>query len=109
MESRNKMPREERAKQFSSFDALKGLKEALILKEYEHDKVIQGELSEEQVEENSKVILSLENSDKVYIKYFFDGYYYEVSGKVKLDLKNACLFVKNKQVLIDWIYEIKKL
>ncbi len=109
MENRKKMPRQERAKQFSSFDALKGLREALMLKEYEHDKIIQGELDEEQIKENSNIILSLENGDKIYVKYFYDGYYFELSGRVKLDLKNACLFVGNKQILIDWIYEIKKL
>lgn len=108
MENRKKMERSERAKQFSSFDALKGLKEALVLKEYEHDKLVQGELDEEQIKANLEAINNLENGDNVFVKYFFDGYFYESRGKVKLELKNECLFVDGKKILIDWIYEIKK-
>ena len=43
------MPRGERAKQFAPFDALKGLQQALRLKEYEHERVEKGDLSEEDV------------------------------------------------------------
>ena len=46
-----KMPRENRAAQFAPFDALKGLSEAIKLKEYEHDRVALKELSEEQAKE----------------------------------------------------------
>ena len=48
---RYKMPRAQRAKQFAPFDALKGLKDAIKLKEYEHEKKLKGELSEEKIVE----------------------------------------------------------
>ena len=34
---RSKMPRVDRAKQFAPFDALKGLQDALRVKEFEHE------------------------------------------------------------------------
>ena len=40
------MPRGDRARQFAPFDALKGLQQALRLKEYEHDKTMKGDISE---------------------------------------------------------------
>ena len=43
------MPRIERARQFAPFDALKGLSEALRIKEYEHDRILKGDLSEEKI------------------------------------------------------------
>ena len=36
------MPRKDRAKQFAPFDALKGLQEALKIKEYEHLEIYEG-------------------------------------------------------------------
>ena len=45
---RMRMPRINRAAQFAPFDALKGLQEALRVKEFEHDKIAKSELSEEQ-------------------------------------------------------------
>ena len=44
------MPREDRAKQFAPFNPLRGLSKTLRLKEYEHDKILKGDLSEEQIE-----------------------------------------------------------
>ncbi|MFA7642957.1 MAG: hypothetical protein WCY74_06740, partial [Sphaerochaetaceae bacterium] len=47
---RMKMPRQNRAPQFAPFDALKGLHEALRLAEYEHERIVKGEISEEQAD-----------------------------------------------------------
>ena len=54
------MNRQERAKQFMPFDALKGLKEALKAKEEKLTRVAKRELSEEQQEILSEVITQLE-------------------------------------------------
>ena len=48
------MSRQERAKQFAPFDALKGLHDALRLKEYEHERVQKGDMPEEKAEAISK-------------------------------------------------------
>ena len=62
------MPREERAKQFIPFDAMKGLKEALSLKDEKHSRVKRHGISDEQKAENSKIILRLKKND--YISLF---------------------------------------
>ena len=43
------MPRGDRARQFAPFDALKGLQQALRLKEYEHDRIEKGDITEEKI------------------------------------------------------------
>lgn len=45
------MPRNERAKQFAPFDALKGLKDAMREKEREHDEMLKNKIKHEKVEE----------------------------------------------------------
>ena len=53
------MTRQERAKIFAPFDAMKGLQEALRDREERHLRVERHEISEEQAEENSCVLLKL--------------------------------------------------
>ncbi len=53
------MMREERAKQFQPFDAMKGLQEALRDREERHSRVERHEISEEQQEKNSEVFAKL--------------------------------------------------
>ena len=53
------MTRQERAKIFAPFDAMKGLQEALRDREERHLRVERHEISEEQAEENSRVLLKL--------------------------------------------------
>ena len=45
------MPRNERAKQFAPFDALKGLKDAMREKEREHDEMLKNKIKHENIEE----------------------------------------------------------
>ena len=73
MVERVKMSRQDRAKQFAPFDALKGLHEALKLKEYEHDRMIKGDIPPEQIEVISKILLELKKNDVIKVKYFYDG------------------------------------
>ena len=58
---RAKMSREDRAKQFMPFDALKGLSEELRKKEIEYED--RRELSEETLEELSEEFNNIENGD----------------------------------------------
>ena len=53
------MSRKDRAKQFAPFDALKGLQKALRLKEFEHEIVEKGDVSEENSNKISTIFLNL--------------------------------------------------
>ena len=59
------MPREERAKQFIPFDAMKGLREALSLKDEKNSRVKRHGISDEEKYENSKIILRLKKNDYI--------------------------------------------
>ena len=61
------MTRLERAKQFTPVDAMKGLTEALRDREERHTRVEKHEISEEMIENISKVIARLERGMKVEI------------------------------------------
>ena len=50
------MTREERAKQFMAFDAMKGLQEALRDREERHSRVDRHDISDEQIERNNLTI-----------------------------------------------------
>lgn len=77
------MNREERAKQFMPFDALKGLREEL--KKREEKRLIEKkiELSEERVLELSQKIVALDKGDQVKITFFYRGHYVELTGKIQ--------------------------
>ena len=76
------MPRQERAKQFAPFDALKGLQEALRMKEYEHERQQKGDVPEEKILEISANLQKIDKSSLIEIKYFFDGYEKNYSGRI---------------------------
>ena len=80
------MNREERAKQFMPFDALKGLSHALRMKEYEVERVCKGDLSEEKIVEISKILQEIKKNSTVSIKYFSEGHYLNYFGKVEVDI-----------------------
>ena len=84
------MPREERAKQFIPFDAMKGLKEALSLKNEKHSRVKRHGISDEQKAENSKIILRLKKND--YISLFCYHGFHDICicgriSEINLDFK----------------------
>ena len=74
------MNRQDRAKQFTPFDALKGLKEALAKKEYELGKVARAEHSEELNNEISEKLSKIQRGDKIALTCYQDGYYVKVVG-----------------------------
>ena len=76
------MRREDRAKQFAPFDALKGLHEALKIKEYEHDRMAKGDVSEEKIMEISKILQEIDKHTLIEVKYFYDGYEKSISGSM---------------------------
>ena len=99
----------DRAKQFAPFDALKGLQEAIKMKEYEHDKVIRGEMSEDDVKEISVVLQDIKNGDKVSVEFFRDGHSFKLEAKCKIDIVNQTLFAGAFNIKFDEIIKIKRL
>lgn len=72
--------RENRAKQFLPFDALKGLKEALIEKEIEYEEKI--ELTEESYIELQNELNKIEYGSYVKIRYYRNKKYVDIEGVV---------------------------
>lgn len=103
------MPRTERAKQFGSFDALKGLQDALRLKEYEHERIIKGEVNEEMAKKISKIFLELEKTDILEVVYFSNGHNKKITGTAKLLLENQTLEISKTKIYFDDILEIDKI
>ena len=101
------LTREERAKLFAPFDAMKGLKEALRDREERHARVARHEISEEQAEENSRAILKLERgmTVEVYCHHAFHDVI--IRGRVTgLDLTRKMLSLDGENILFDDIYAV---
>ena len=73
--------RQERAKQFMAFDALKGLQEELRKKEIEYEQ--KKEISEWVLEELEDEFRKINVGEKVQVKYYKDGKYKNIVGIVK--------------------------
>ena len=106
---RQKMSRADRAKQFAPFDALKGLRTALILKEYEKNKIDRGEVQPETATKISQILFDLEKGDRLKATYYYDGYYREISGNAKLDIEKNILKINNVNIPIDDLFDLDKL
>lgn len=110
---RVKMPRSKRAAQFAPFDALKGLQEALKLKEYEHTRTQKIEVSEEESREISAIISTIEKGDTLFIKYYNeeDQHYHDVEGSAKPNFIEGYIEIQNSgkisKIMIDDIKEIE--
>ena len=101
------MNRSDRAKQFMPFDALKGLREALNLKEYEHERCIKGDISEEKIREMTNLLINAEKGCLVEVTYFIDGHYKKISGKLKLNTEFKQIKVGEQSLFLDDIFDIK--
>lgn len=101
--------RNDRAKQFLPFDALKGFQEALREKEIEY--VEKKELSEERLEELSKILNQIEKEDYIKIVYYTNKQYKEVKGRVKeINLINKKIILyENIKIHFDDILDIEKI
>ena len=101
------MPRSERAKQFAPFDALKGLQKALRLKEYEHDRMVRGDIDDETIDKISKQLQKIKKNDTIYIKFFEDGYYKELKEKVKrIDVNKREVELESKTIFFDDLFDL---
>ena len=76
------MNREDRAKQFLPFDAMKGLKEAMERQEELLSRVEKTELGEEDAERLSLALSQVERGDAVRLTVFLGGHYRTLTGTV---------------------------
>lgn len=104
---RTKMPRSMRAKQFAPFDALKGLQDALRLKEYQHEKVLKGDMTEEKASELSNVLINMKKGDVVKVTFFEDGHDKRVEGVIKLLIDEQVIQIEKKKISLDQIIDIE--
>lgn len=76
------MMREQRAKQFMPFDAMKGLAEALRDREERHSRVQKHGISEEDQAQISETLCKVEKGAKVFISFFADFHDWKAEGIV---------------------------
>ena len=87
---------QDRAAQFSAFDALTGLKGIIGQRNEELNYVEKIELSEELQEKISDTIQMLEVGDLVKIKYYKNNQYWEIENKVqKIDIIKKKIILAN--------------
>ena len=101
------MPRENRASQFAPFDALKGLNDAIRLKEYEHERIIKNDISEEKIMEISRVLSDIKKTDMVEVVYYNDGYIKKLCGKAKVYIVENYILINNEKIKFDDLFDIK--
>lgn len=100
-----KMSREERAKQFMPFAALKGYPDALCKKE----KIVvpKAELSEEYKENLDQKLRQVRKNDIVTVIYYCAGEYLKVTGMVsRLDQTARVIKIVNIKIDLGDIYDI---
>ena len=76
------MMRENRAKQFMPFDAMKGLAEALRDREERHSRVQRHGVSEEDQAHISETLCKVEKGSKLFVSYFANFHNWEDEGIV---------------------------
>lgn len=100
-----KMSREDRAKQFMPFAALKGYSEALRKKE--RIIVPRRELSEEYGEELDRKLRQVQEGEMVSVVYYCRGEYVRLTGKVaKIDKEARMLRIVNEKIAFDDLYAL---
>lgn len=102
---KNKMPIEERAKQFMPFAALSGLPDALAAKE----KVLvpQIELSPEMAEELDRQMHLLAKGKMASVVYFHKGEYIQITGLVaRVDETSRLLQIVNTKIRFEDILQV---
>lgn len=105
MADRPKMLREERAKQFMPFAALKGYPEALHKKE---KKIVpRMELSEEYQEELDRKLHQVKKNEMLTVVYYCCNEYLKRTGMVsKVDAEARMLHIVNIRIPFEDIYDI---
>lgn len=104
------MNNKERAKQFLPFDAMKGLTEALKIREEKRTRVEKRELDEEMKAEIGRSLARLCRGCEVRLTFFSRGLYLTVDGTVTdLDAVYGYLKLGEERIYFDDIYSVKLL
>lgn len=101
------MKREDRAKQFMPFDAVKGLRKSLRLKEIEKQMVKKKELSEDSINEICGVLRRIERNSIVTVCFFCEGHYETKTGKARVVVEKNLLEVDEVRIDFFDIYKIQ--
>ena len=99
------MSRQERAKQFMPFAALKGYEEALAKKE----KIIVAKsvLSEDYKEVLDRKLLQVRRNDIITVIHYHQGEYLKTTGMVsRIDYNSRYIKVVNTKIYFDDLYDI---
>ena len=102
------MTPQERAKIFMPFDALKGLQEALRDREERYSREEKREISEERVEQISRVLQKLKPGMKVEIRYYCAFHEVKKIGIVSgIDVTYKKLKLDSEWIWFDDIYSLR--
>lgn len=101
------MNREERAKQFMPFDALKGLNEELRRREKKMLREEKRVLFEEEAEKLSSRLARLGAGDHIELVFYENGYYLTLSGRVeRINRQFGFLTVDGRRVYFADLYRL---
>ena len=101
------MTRAERAKIFAPFDAMKGLQEALRDREERHLRVERHEISDEDAERNSRILVKLRRGMKVEISCYCAFHDVIKRGRITdVELTFRWLKLDGEKIYFDDIYSI---
>ncbi len=102
------MTRQQRAKQFQPFDAMKGLSEALRDREERHNRSLKREISEEKIKDIETILLRVNKGTNIRIEYYKAFHYVVIRGIVdKIDKVKCLMLVGEEKIFFDDIYEIR--
>ena len=102
------MTRAERAKIFAPFDAMKGLQEALRIREERHTRVDKREISEDMAERLSRTITKLDRGMKIEVEYYCAFHDVRKRGTVtNIDVTYKKLKLDSEWIWFDDIYSIR--
>ena len=103
------MNREDRAKQFLSFDALSGLREELKKREEKFLRVEKREITEEKALELSNMLSVIGKGDEVSITFYYKGVYVCVNGVVTaVNTAFKYIVINQNKIAFNDIYQIER-
>lgn len=102
------MMREQRAKQFMPFDAMKGLAEALKDREERHSRTVKHGVSEDARERISEALCQMEKGSRVLVSHYYCFHDVETEGIVT-EINRAYRFFRlgEEKILFDDLYDIR--
>ena len=102
------MKRQDRAKQFLPFDAMKGLTEALREREERHARTVRREIGEEQKEAKSRVLAQIEKGMRVEVECYHAFHDTVLEGIVwRISLPYHFIRIEEKRIAFEDIYAIR--